>query len=241
MKGFRIRQIHTSPLLLFFILGALLLPIVNAGDAEVSRNKNLQQAELEAGNGDVTRYRDLAIQELAPNNADITRYQNLQYLELQPNNADITRHENLAYLELEPNNADVIRYRNLAYMPLDEVIGYEINITSLMVTDQNGNPRTSFLRGEIARFNATIKNVGSYPLVKGVISVMVLDPTSTPVLFTYTLEDIAVQQTIQAIFGYRILTTTQPGTYMVKVSVFTDWPSQGGIFLNAEISTFTIS
>lgn len=241
MKGFRTRQLQNGLLLLFLILGSLLPPIVSAGDAEVSRNKNLQQAELEAGNGDVTRYRNLAMQELAPNNADITRYLNLGYLELQPNNADMIRYRNLAYLELEPNDADVIRYRNLAYMPLDEVIGYEVNITSLMVTDQNGNPRTSFLRGEIAQFNVTIKNMGNYPLVKGVVSVMVFDPTSTPVLFTYTLEDIAVQQTVQVIFGYRIQSTAYEGTYTVKVSVFTDWPSKGGIFLDIENSTFTIS
>jgi hypothetical protein len=126
-------------------------------------------------------------------------------------------------------------------MPLDQVLSYEVNITSLMITDQNINPRTSFLRGEIAQFNATIKNTGNYPVVKGIVSIMIFDPTSTPILFTYTLEDIAVQQTKQVIFGYRIPSNAQLGTYTAKASVYTDWPSKGGIFLDAETSNFTIS
>ncbi len=241
MDDLHIRVVHFSTCVVFLLLLSMVVPAVFGGDAEVSRRKNLQCVESQYGNSDVTRYRNLAMQELAPNNADITRYRNLQYPELQPNNADVTRYRNLAYLELEPNDADVIRYRNLVYIALDEVIGYEANITSLMVTDQNGNPQTSFLRGEIAQFNATIKNIGNYPLVGGVVSVMVFDPTSTSVLLAYTLEDIAVQQTKQVIFGYRIPSNAQVGTYTVKISVFTNWPSKGGIFLDTESSTFTIS
>lgn len=248
-----------TALLIFLLSTTCFVMTAVAGDAEVSRHRNMQCPESEPNNADIIRYRNMNPDELMPNNADIIRYRNLQslelapndadiikyrnlqFFELQPNNADIIRYRNLAYFELEPNNADVIRYRNLACMPMDTTLGYEINITSLMITDQNDNPRSNFLRGDVVQFKVAIKNIGNYPLVEGVISVMIFDPTNTPVLLYYTLEDMAIQQTIQVIFGYRIPSTAQLGTYAVKVSVFTDWPSQGGIFLDTESSTFTIS
>lgn len=241
LKGLRMCTRYTSLLLVFLSLWAPLLPIVNAGDAEVSRNKNLQQPELEAGNGDITRFRNLAMLELAPNNADITGYRNLGFLESQPNNADIIRYKNLPCLELGPNDADVIRYRNLLYLPMDLILSYAANITSLTVTDQNGNPTNTFLRGDMAQFKFTIKNIGNFPLSNALVSTQVQDPSSNPVFLSYSREDLAVQASKNFIIGYKMPDNGLIGSYTVKVMVFTDWPSSGGIGLDIETATFTVS
>ena len=213
---------------------------LSPNNADITRTRNMQGMQLKPNNVDVTRYRNQQYFQLAPGNVDITRYGNLQYFQLEPNELDLTRYRNLQYMQLEPNDAHVIRYRNLQVQPL-EVISFGINITNLATTDQNNNPQSAFLRGEIVQFSIEIKNIGNYPITNGLVSIMVFDPASTTVLLAYTFEDIEVQQTKQLAFGYSIPQDATPGTYTAKVSVFTDWPHNNGLLLDAETKTFTVN
>jgi hypothetical protein len=192
------------------------------GDAEFSRTKNLQYFQLESGNVDVTRFR------------------NLEYFELEPNNADIIRFRNLQYFELEPNNADVTRLKNLQCFELAPVGDLVINIGPIAITDQDGNPKTTFNRGDIVQFEFVVENTGTLALARGLVSTMILDPSNTPVFLSYTFEDLASGTSKKFIIGYGLPLDSPNGTYTVKVMVFTDWPSKGGIGLDIETSTFNV-
>ncbi len=214
------------------------------GDAEFSRTRNLQYFELEPNNADITRYRNLQFGEGAPNPSDATRFRNLQNLELAPDHADVIRNRNLLDFRLEPNNADVTRLGNLQYFQLEPLAyEYKINITSLIITDQDGNPTSNFLRGDVVQFEFIIENIGgpeSLPLYDGLISTQVLDPSDTVVFLSYTFEDLTRGASKEFITGYRIPSTGLTGTYTVKVMVFTAFPSHGGFGLAIEESVFTV-
>jgi len=205
------------------LMSLVTFPIVaQTGNAEVTRTKNLQYFELELGNADVTRAKNLQSPELVPNSADVTRLRNLQYFELEQNDADVTRLRNLQYFELTD-------FGPVSY------------ITSLTITDQNGNPRNNFNRGDIAQFDFTIENIGSFNLTKALISTIVLDSSSTPIFLSYTFEDLLVGQDTRIIVGYKIPLEASIGTYTVKVMIFTDWPSKGGVGLDIEALSFFVS
>lgn len=247
------------------LFSSAIVPLVHsqAGNAEVARIRNQQYFQLQPNNADVTRYRNLQYFESAPNQADVTRYRNLQHFELTPNPADVTRFRNLQYFELAPNYADIIRYRNLMYFQLEPnnadakryrnlqyflleplIYAFKINVTSLTITDQNGSPTSNFLRGGIVQFDFIIENLGgpeNLPLYDGLISTVVLDSSNTLVFLSYTFEDLPRGASEEFIIGYRIPTDGLAGTYTVKVMVFTDWPSEGGLGLAIEESTFTVS
>lgn len=210
------------------------------GDAEVIRTKNLQPFQLEHGDADVIRYRNLQYFELEPNNVDVLRLQNLQFFELMPNNADAIRYRNLQYFELEPNDADVIRLKNLQFFELAPIGNLAITIGPITTTDQEGNPKTTFNPGDIIEFWFVVENVGNLPLTRGLISALILDPSNTPVYLSYTFENLASGASKKFIMGYWIPLDATAGNYTVKVMVFTNWPSKGGIGLDIETSTFNV-
>lgn len=116
-----------------------------------------------------------------------------------------------------------------------------VDIKDVVITDQNGNPKTNFIRGEIVRFNFCLENTGSLILSRGLVSVEVLDPLNIPVFLSYTFEDLDIGASKEFIIGYGIPLGGVIGTYTVKTMVFTNWPSQGGIGLDIETSTFDVS
>ena len=215
------------------------------GDADITRYRNLQYCKSKPNPSDVTRYRNLQYFRSASNPADVTRFRNLQYFELAPNDADVVRYQNLMYFQLEPKDADLTRYGNLQYFQLEPLVTeYKIEVTSLLVTDQDGTPTSNFLRGDIVQFDFVIENLGGpehLPLYDALISTVVLDSSDTPVFLSYTFEDLPRGASEEFIVGYRIPTDGLIGTYTVKVLVFTDWPSEGGIGLAVNESTFSVS
>lgn len=229
------------------LLSLAMSPLVlsQAGNAEVTRVRNQQYFQLQPNNMDVTRYRNLQYFELAPNPSDVTRYRNLQFFELAPNPSDVIRFRNLMYFQLGPNDADVKRFGNLQYFQLEPLAyEYKINVTSLIITDQSGNPTSNFLRGDVVQFDFVIENLGgleSLPLYNGLVSTVVLDSSNALVFLSYTYEDFPRGASKEFIIGYRIPTDGLTGTYTVKVMVFTDWPSQGGLGLAIKESTFIVS
>ena len=116
-----------------------------------------------------------------------------------------------------------------------------IEIVNITITDQNGNPRTTFTKGEIVQFNFTIKNVGDLDFENGLVSIMILDPFNTPIFLSYSFETIIPGSIEQIIIGYRIPMDVPLGTYTVKIMVFTDWPSKGGVGLDVETSMYEVT
>jgi len=179
------------------------------------------------------------------NNAEVSRTRNLQCLELAPNDADLTRYRNLLGLQLDQNDAHVIRYRNLQSFQLEPLLyEFKINVTSLFITDDNDNPKTGFLKGEIVQINFVITNLGgaeSLPLTNGLIAVTIQNPSLETIYLAYTYAHLNRGESRNFIFGYKISYEAVPGTYTVKVMIFTDWPSEGGLFINSKTAEFIVS
>ena len=116
-----------------------------------------------------------------------------------------------------------------------------IEIVNITITDQNGNPRTTFTKGEIVQFNFTIKNVGDLDFENGLVSIVILDPFNTPIFLSYSFETIIPGSIEQIIIGCRIPIDVPLGTYTVKIMVFTDWPSKGGVGLDVETSMYEVT
>jgi hypothetical protein len=116
----------------------------------------------------------------------------------------------------------------------------KINITYIATTDQNGNVKTNFTKGDIMQANFTLHNTG-VPFANGLVSIMIMDPSDSVIFLSYTFKDFSIGTKEDLIFGYRIPWEALAGTYTVKVMVFTDWPSKGGIGLDIETSAFNVT
>jgi len=223
MKGRLCIELLTTCLIIVLLFSLTLMSQVRAqGNAEITRTRNLQYFELE------------------PNDIDVSRYRNLQFSQLDHIDVDVTRYRNLQYYGLEPTDVDVTRFRNLQFFELADAGDFIININLLVTTDQGGNPKTSFILGDIVQFNFIVENYGSRTLSMGLIFTEVLDPISTPVFLSYSLADLPSGLGQQFGVGYGIPTGASLGTYTVKIMVFTDWPSNGGIGLDIETSAFNV-
>jgi len=207
---------------------AVLTPIAKAGsgNAEVSRTRNLQFFEMEPI-GDV----------------HVTRTKNLQFFETVVNEVHITRTLNLQFIEMGIiGDVHVTRTKNLQFFEMTSpVYEYDINITNLVITDQYGQTKSNFTRGEMAQFNFTIMNSGNIGLKDGLVSVMILNPLNEPEFLFYTYETVYPGGSKQIVIGYRVPTDAYLGNYIVKVMVFTDWPSKGGVGLDIKMSSFIVS
>jgi len=113
-------------------------------------------------------------------------------------------------------------------------------IKNLVITDQNGNSKTDFGKGDTVQFNFTIENKGSLDLKNALISEEILDPENTPLFISYTIERIDPGASKEFIIGYRIALTALSGNYTVKIMAFTSWPSEGGTGLDIENGTFNV-
>jgi len=133
----------------------------------------------------------------------------------------------------------------MQYFQLEPLLyEFKINITSLYTTDENNNPKTSFLKGDIVQINFEITNLGgteSLPLTNGLIAVTIQNLDQETIYLAYTYTDLQREESKNFIFGYKTPYDITPGTYTIKVMIFTDWPSEGGLFINSETTTFTVS
>jgi hypothetical protein len=217
-------------------------PLVRAdpGNAEVSRTRNLQCFEMTPsvhppGNASVSRLRNLQAFEMTPQPSHppgdvyISRIRNLQIFEMTPPQVH------------PPGDAYISRLRNLQVFEMAyQIHEIKINITYIATTDQNGNVMTNFPKGDIMQVNFTLHNTG-VPFANALISIAIKDPSDSVVFLSYTFEDFSVGTKKNLIFGYRIPSEALAGTYTVKVMVFTDWPSEGGVGLDVKTATFNVS
>lgn len=235
---------HTRLFKLYPVITLLTLlfifPLVhgNPGNAEVSRTRNLQCFEMTPsvhppGNASVSRLRNLQVFEMTPQihppgDVYISRMRNLQVFEMTPQ-------------VHPPGDAYISRLRNLQVFEMAyQIHEIKINITYITTTDQNGNVMTNFTKGDIMQVNFTLHNTG-VPFANALISIVIKDPSDSVAFLSYTFEDFSVGTKKNLIFGYRIPSESLAGTYTVKVMVFTDWPSEGGVGLDVKTATFNVS
>ena len=171
--------------------------------------------------------------------AVVTRTKTLQGVHEGSGNADVTRIRNLDAVRLVRGNTDIIRYRNMALISLGVIYNLFANV-SIASTDQDGNPQTTFLRGQIVEFAITAFNNGTLPLTNAVLSLLVLDPNSALVFLSYSLETLRPGIGKSEFFGYMISTSAPAGLYTAKLSFFTNWPSAGGVGLDSAIANFQV-
>jgi hypothetical protein len=240
-------SVKLDPLILIITIGlafshlGLVIPLgFSQGNADVTRTKNMQYFEMIPTDADITRFRNSQYFETEQGNIDVTRDKNLEYFELIAIDADVTRYRNQQYFELEGRDADVTRLRNLQLFELAPV-EFGAQVGTITTQDQNGVPRTSFYRESIVQFSFTVHYTGTEELINALVYVLVLNPTSTPVFQSYVIDNILPGQVRPYVVGYGIPTDATIGTYTVRAMVLTDWPSNGGIGLDIEIQTFTVS
>jgi len=212
----------------------------NPGNAEISRTRNLQCFEMTPsvhppGNASVSRLRNLQVFEMTPQpphppgDVYISRIRNLQIFEMTPQPSH------------PPGDVYITRLRNLQCFEMAyQIHEIKANITHLSTTDQSGNQTINFMKGDTVQVNFTIYNSG-VPFANALMSTIIQDPSSNVVFLTYAFEDFTVGATRNFILGYRIPQEAQAGAYTVKVMVFTDWPSEGGVGLDVKIATFNVS
>lgn len=185
-------------------------------------------------------------------NASVSRLKNMQVFEMTPQpvhppgDVDISRLKNMQVFEMAPSthppgDVDVCRLKNLQVFEMAyQIHEIKINVTTLTVADQNGNPMTNFTQGDIVQLNFTVRNTG-VPFANVLISTVVLDPSGSVAFLSYTYEDFFVGTQETFILGYRIPSDAPAGTYTAKVMVFTDWPSEGGVGLDVKTVTFNLN
>jgi uncharacterized membrane protein len=112
--------------------------IASGGNADVSRNRNLQSSPLEPNNADVSRNRNLQSSPLEPNNADVSRGRNLLTAELESNSADLSRNRNMQPSELaSPMIFQLtVEVTNLIGLPIEGATVKAANVT--LLTNSSG-------------------------------------------------------------------------------------------------------
>ncbi len=227
-------------LLLSINVFALMVPSARGdpGNAEVSRTRNLQVFEMTP-------------QVHPPGNASVSRLRNMQVFEMTPQvhppgNASVSRLRNMQVFEMTPQvhpggDAYISRLRNLQVFEMAyQIHEIKISVTHIATTDQNGNVMSNFTKGDTIQVNFTLHNTG-VPFAGALISIVIQDPSDNVVLLGYTFRDFSVGTKANLIFGYKIPSDALAGTYTVKVMVFTDWPSEGGVGLDAKTVSFNLS
>jgi len=231
--------------LIFIIIGGSKL-VSSQGDAEFWRLRNFLPIELNRiMDIDTFKLRNYQVFELSRTmNADLLKLRNYLSFELtRTMNADIVKLRNYQIHELiRTMNADVIKLRNYQAFEMTIVIDeYILSISNLETTDQNNNPKTNFLRGDIVQFHFSVENTGNPSLYNGLISIEVLDPSENVVFISYLYDNILHGSTEEFFFGYKIPAEEPTGTHTIRAMILTDWPSEGGIGLAIEEATFNVS
>jgi len=130
-------------------------------------------------------------------------------------------------------------------LPVGEVAappgGWPIEILSATLSDYQGNPQTSVIRGGNAMFKATIKNNKTFD-IRVLLTINVYDAALIPIgilAAQFTLA--AGSTTTLGPANIYIESWVTSGTAPIYVNVYTDWPEAGGYPLCPEkVANYTI-
>jgi len=115
-----------------------------------------------------------------------------------------------------------------------------ITISTVAVSDVNGTVKTEFKRGETVIVWVTVQNSGG-DLVNGLIWIEVDDPNSVPVTLMFQYATIKQDGTVTVGFSAGVFTSLPLGQYRARAFTSDKLISQGGRFLAAKETTFTLT
>jgi len=123
---------------------------------------------------------------------------------------------------------------------------YPTTIVSVVTTDQGGNPRSDFSRGELVVVKVTLECPGGVyaPVSISFLQfVRVADPDLHMVYLGFMSSTISSGENRESASGYTIPSTAMTGTYKVKVMVSNTRPSdpQFDVLAEPEEASFTVS
>jgi hypothetical protein len=141
-----------------------------------------------------------------------------------------------------PGDADLGRYSayaSISYQGLTasnrtefSVIegGFHVSLT-LHSTDPEGNPKSSFRRGESPSVKLVVKSDGGSDITKAHILITFYDSNNVPVSFSFDIVDLGIGEERTSIKGFTLSPSAATGTYRVEVIVLTDFIANGGVYI----------
>ena len=108
---------------------------------------------------------------------------------------------------------------------------YTIRIVSVSTTDLQGNPKTSFRRGEIVVVNVNISSLITYYAAQPQTYLLIVEaftPEEEVIALGFTSGQLASGQSVVTGYGFKIPADAPTGTYTIEVYVWNGWPAQMG-------------
>lgn len=102
---------------------------------------------------------------------------------------------------------------------------YTVQIVSVSTTDMQGNPKTTFKRGEFVVVNAKIKSLLTYESQDYLLIVEAFTPDDRVIALGFTSGSLAGGQEISTGYGFKIPDDAPTGTYTIKIFVWNGWPA----------------
>ncbi len=114
---------------------------------------------------------------------------------------------------------------------------------TLVISDMNGNPSSSFSRGDQVAAKFTLQNDASANLVGVHVLITFSDPSGVPSFFTFAILSVNAGQQQTNIQGFQISTSSQTGSYRIQLIVLTDFLANGGTIIpdGAGTATFLVN
>ena len=109
----------------------------------------------------------------------------------------------------------------------EHVGGYDFNITSFYSSDEGGNPKSGFERGDWAYFTVIVKNNRPIPRF-ALVTVSVYDSTLIPITLEYVGNTVPAGATLMFIATFKIDTWASVGKAPAYANVYTGWPKNDG-------------
>jgi PKD repeat protein len=108
--------------------------------------------------------------------------------------------------------------------------GFHVSLT-LHSTDPEGNPKSSFRRGESPSVKLVVKNDGGSDITKAHILITFYDSNNVPVSFAIDIVDLGIGEERTSIRGFTLSSSAAIGTYKAEVIVLTDFIANGGVYI----------
>jgi len=135
---------------------------------------------------------------------------------------NVTVTDGLVAIEVSDPRGTPIIIRTLSTGTIPPTAWY-VYVQQVFASDQLGNPKPSFFRGELAYFNVTVINNDIEPRLT-LVTVNVYDQNTVP-LASASIKGTLPQQSVNRfIMGLPIPTDAALGTANVYANAYTDWP-----------------
>jgi len=118
---------------------------------------------------------------------------------------------------------------------------WEVNITEVIPCDSHGNPKTTFIRGELAYAKIAWKNYANEPKYI-VVALYIEYSTKAPCKAYFPLKGTAQPDSQYLIAPFEISSDAPLGTAKIYANIYTNEPKEGGVpYCPEKMATFEIS